>query len=100
VSLIRRTSVSRIAAFLSFFVYLLSQFGQTVIEAQAAKLYTKKVNGTPVEKGVAFPVCISVNDIVCNHSPLSSEEVVRADRVFEAACSDRFQVHRDCASLS
>ena len=54
----------------------LCQFGTTVIDASVAKLYNKKVNGQPVEKGVAFPVCISVNDIVCNHSPLASEELV------------------------
>jgi len=29
-----------------------------------------------VERGVAFPVCVSVNDVICNHSPLASEEVV------------------------
>mmetsp|Transcript_8506 Transcript_8506/g.12588 ORF Transcript_8506/g.12588 Transcript_8506/m.12588 type:complete len:400 (-) Transcript_8506:60-1259(-) len=53
----------------------LCQFGTTVIETQAAKLYTKKVEGAAVEKGVAFPVCISVNEIVCNHSPLPTEEL-------------------------
>jgi hypothetical protein len=55
----------------------LCQFGTAVMEAQANKLYTKKVGGKVVERGVAFPVCISVNDVVCNHSPLSSEELVR-----------------------
>uniref|UniRef100_A0A7S1ZIC8 Peptidase M24 domain-containing protein n=2 Tax=Ditylum brightwellii TaxID=49249 RepID=A0A7S1ZIC8_9STRA len=53
----------------------LCQFGTTVIEVQTAKLYTKKVNGVAVERGVAFPVCISVNDVICNHSPLASEEL-------------------------
>mmetsp|Transcript_41746 Transcript_41746/g.42352 ORF Transcript_41746/g.42352 Transcript_41746/m.42352 type:complete len:406 (-) Transcript_41746:291-1508(-) len=54
----------------------LCNFGTTVIDASAAKLYTKKVNGKEaIEKGVAFPVCISVNEIVCNHSPLVSEEL-------------------------
>lgn len=53
----------------------LCQFGTTVIEAQTSKLYTKKVKGTAIERGVAFPVCISVNDTVCNHSPLTSEEL-------------------------
>jgi methionine aminopeptidase len=50
------------------------QFGTTIMEAAVDKLYTKQKQ---LEKGVAFPVCISVNDIVCNHSPLSSEELVR-----------------------
>jgi len=53
----------------------LCQFGTTVMETAAKKLYTKKVNGVLLDRGVAFPVCISVNDVVCNHSPLSSEEV-------------------------
>ncbi|KAI2507093.1 Proliferation-associated protein [Fragilaria crotonensis] len=50
-------------------------FGSSVMEAAAGKLYTKKVNGVLMDRGVAFPVCISVNDIVCNHSPLLSEEI-------------------------
>jgi hypothetical protein len=54
------------------------EFGQTIITTQSAKLYTKKVNGQVVDRGVAFPVCISVNDIVCNHSPLPNEERVSA----------------------
>lgn len=53
----------------------LCQFGTTVIDTQASKLYTKKVKGVAVERGVAFPVCVSVNNVVCNHSPLSSEEL-------------------------
>eukprot|EP00543_Licmophora_paradoxa_P000408 CAMPEP_0202443590 /NCGR_PEP_ID=MMETSP1360-20130828/2806_1 /ASSEMBLY_ACC=CAM_ASM_000848 /TAXON_ID=515479 /ORGANISM="Licmophora paradoxa, Strain CCMP2313" /LENGTH=400 /DNA_ID=CAMNT_0049059317 /DNA_START=92 /DNA_END=1294 /DNA_ORIENTATION=+ len=54
----------------------LCQFGTTVMQAQAGKLYTKKnSDGQLMDRGVAFPVCISVNDIVCNHSPLASEEL-------------------------
>jgi hypothetical protein len=54
----------------------LCEFGHTVMEAQANKLYTKKVAGKTIDRGVAFPVCISVNDVVCNHSPLPTEETV------------------------
>mmetsp|Transcript_49763 Transcript_49763/g.120629 ORF Transcript_49763/g.120629 Transcript_49763/m.120629 type:complete len:120 (+) Transcript_49763:213-572(+) len=54
----------------------LCEFGTKVMEAQAAKLYTKKVNGKAIDRGVAFPVCISVNDMVCNFSPLETEETV------------------------
>lgn len=50
------------------------EFGHTVVDGQAQKLFTKKVNGQPIDRGVAFPVCISVNDVVCNHSPLPSED--------------------------
>ena len=46
------------------------------MESQTSKLYNKKSSGVAVEKGVAFPVCISVNDVICNRSPLSSEELV------------------------
>lgn len=53
----------------------LCQFGTTILEAQTGKLYNKKVNGVAIEKGVSFPVCISVNEVICNHSPLSSEEL-------------------------
>jgi hypothetical protein len=56
----------------------LCEFGHTVIQAGVSKLYTKKVNGVAMDRGVAFPVCISVNDIVCNHSPLVEEERVRS----------------------
>jgi curved DNA binding protein len=53
----------------------LCQFGTAIINTEASKLYTKKVNGSLIERGVAFPVCISVNELVCNHSPLASEEL-------------------------
>lgn len=53
----------------------LCQFGTTLIDTECSKLYTKKVNGVAVERGVAFPVCVSVNEVVCNHSPLISEEL-------------------------
>jgi len=53
----------------------LCKFGATIIDTSASKLYQKKVKGVAIEKGVAFPVCVSVNDVICNHSPLGSEEV-------------------------
>jgi methionine aminopeptidase len=48
-------------------------------------LYTKKVDGKLVDRGVAFPICISVNDVVCNHSPLATEETV---------CNSDYVLHR------
>lgn len=51
-------------------VLALCEFGTTVMETAASKLYTKKVNGETIDRGVAFPVCVSVNDVVCNFSPL------------------------------
>ena len=55
----------------------LCNFGTTIINTSANKLYQKKVKGVGVERGVAFPVCVSVNDVICNLSPLGSEELVR-----------------------
>ena len=57
-------------------------FGTTIINTQCAKLYTKKVNGVNVERGVAFPVCVSVNDVICNFSPLASEELVSSILIY------------------
>jgi methionine aminopeptidase len=35
---------------------------------------------------VAFPVCVSVNDVICNHSPLASEETVSSDSWLFCVC--------------
>lgn len=65
----------------------LCEFGHKVIEASATKLYTKKVEGKQVDRGVAFPVCISVNDVVCNHSPLPTEETVSSQYLIYSCTS-------------
>ena len=44
-------------------------FGDSLILKQTAKSFKSK----KIEKGVAFPTCISVNDCVCNFSPLAAE---------------------------
>lgn len=54
----------------------LCEFGHTVLTTQAAKVYTKKIDGQVIDRGVAFPVCVSVNDIVCNDSPLPNDQRV------------------------
>jgi len=33
------------------------------------------VKGQAIDRGVAFPVCVSVNDVVCNNSPLPTDEL-------------------------
>jgi hypothetical protein len=68
----------------------LCEFGIKVLEAAAAKLYTKKVNGKTMDRGVAFPVCISVNDTVCNFSPLENEEVVSTHGIIDPKYSIGF----------
>jgi hypothetical protein len=42
-------------------------------QQRCAQIFRNKVKGRAVEKGVAFPTCVSVNDCVCNNSPLESE---------------------------
>ena len=51
-------------------------FGDTVIGSLTAGIYQKKVNGVAVEKGCAFPTCISLNECLCHNSPLSSDPAV------------------------
>ena len=41
-----------------------------VIEGQTAGLFK---NDKEMEKGLAFPTCLSVNECVCHFSPLTSE---------------------------
>lgn len=45
------------------------EFGDKEIESEVSKVYNKK----KLEKGIAFPVCISVNEICGHFSPLKSE---------------------------
>jgi methionine aminopeptidase len=63
----------------------LCEFGHSILNKSAAKLYTKKSNGAVMDRGVAFPVCVSVNDVVCNDSPLLSEERVRCVTLRQSA---------------
>ena len=44
-------------------------FGNAVVEFQCKKIFKNK----KVEKGLAFPTCISVNECVCHNSPLPAE---------------------------
>lgn len=47
----------------------LCAMGDKVMEEETGKLYNKKVKGRKIEKGVAFPTCISINDQVGNFCP-------------------------------
>jgi len=51
----------------------LCKFGDTVIMQKCSTIYQKKVKGKTIEKGVAFPTCVSLNECVCHNSPLESE---------------------------
>jgi curved DNA binding protein len=50
------------------------EIGDKMIEEETGKLYNKKKEGAKkIEKGVAFPTCISVNELVGHFSPLKGE---------------------------
>jgi len=49
------------------------QFGDTVVSQACASIYQKKVKGAAIEKGIAFPTCMSVNEVVCHNCPLASD---------------------------
>jgi len=58
----------------------LCNIGDSAVDEAVAKIYNQKKEGKKVEKGSAFPTCISVNNCVGHYSPLSSEDkVVVAD---------------------
>lgn len=56
-------------------IYDICKFGDEDIEQRCANVYKAKdkKTGKVVMKGVAFPVCISVNECICHCSPLASE---------------------------
>lgn len=54
----------------------LCKMGDELIEAKCEKVYTKKEKGEKIRKGVAFPTCITPNELCANYSPLVSESRV------------------------
>jgi len=56
---------------------VLCQLGDEAIEEATGKIYNGKgKDGKKIEKGIAFPTCISPNHCVGHYSPLVSEDVV------------------------
>uniref|UniRef100_A0A7S0B9Y9 Peptidase M24 domain-containing protein n=1 Tax=Pyrodinium bahamense TaxID=73915 RepID=A0A7S0B9Y9_9DINO len=54
-------------------IAMLCEIGDKIIGEETAKLYNKKDKGRKIEKGVAFPTCISVNELIGHFSPLKGE---------------------------
>ncbi|KAL9242589.1 hypothetical protein vseg_016575 [Gypsophila vaccaria] len=52
----------------------LCEKGDAFIREQTGSMY--KNAKKKIERGVAFPTCISVNNVVCHYSPLASDESV------------------------
>jgi len=52
----------------------LCEMGDKIMEEETGKLYNKKdKDGKKPEKGIAFPTCVSINDILGHFSPLKGE---------------------------
>ena len=51
----------------------LCELGDKLILEETSTVFTKKVEGKAVEKGVAFPTCICINTVICNFSPIKSD---------------------------
>jgi curved DNA binding protein len=51
-------------------VLTLCEMGDTMILEETAKVFKKEKD---MKKGIAFPTCISVNNIICYYSPLRSD---------------------------
>eukprot|EP00933_Yihiella_yeosuensis_P026392 TRINITY_DN2046_c0_g2_i1.p1 TRINITY_DN2046_c0_g2~~TRINITY_DN2046_c0_g2_i1.p1 ORF type:complete len:407 (-),score=141.58 TRINITY_DN2046_c0_g2_i1:77-1219(-) len=55
-------------------IFTLCDLGDKIIEEETGKLYNKKdKEGRKMEKGIAFPTCISVNELFGHFSPLKGE---------------------------
>merc|ERR1719482_1738222 len=52
------------------------KLGDDSVDEAVGKIYNAKKEGKKVEKGSAFPTCISVNNCVGHYSPLTSEDKV------------------------
>jgi curved DNA binding protein len=51
----------------------LIKIGEAIIAERCAAIYRTKVKGKDVEKGVSFPICISINECVCHNCPLDND---------------------------
>lgn len=51
----------------------LCELGDKSLEEETGKLYNKKVKEKKIEKGIAFPTCISVNEVAGHFSPLKGD---------------------------
>lgn len=48
--------------------------GDSLIEQKSSLIFRNKSKKSHIEKGIAFPVCLSVNECVCHNSPLTSDD--------------------------
>jgi curved DNA binding protein len=65
--------------------------GDELMEEKLAGIYKTKKGGKTIEKGLAFPVCLSVNECVCHFSPLASDP-----EQVELAAGDMVKIDLGC----
>merc|ERR1711972_761719 len=72
------------------------ELGDKIMEEETGKLYNKKPKGEKegdkarkIEKGIAFPTCISVNEIAGHFSPLKGESRQPIELVQSSAKASR-----------
>ena len=57
----------------------LCSLGDASVDEAVSKIYKQKKEGKKVEKGSAFPTCISVNNIAGHASASAEDETVLAE---------------------
>jgi curved DNA binding protein len=60
-------------------ILTICELGDSIMIEETGKLYNKKVKDKKIEKGVAFPTCISVNEYVGHYSPMKGESSTLKD---------------------
>ena len=59
-------------------IYTICQEGDKLMEEELRKVFNNK-KSKKLERGIAFPTCISVNNIMGHYSPVKDESVQLAD---------------------
>jgi len=60
-------------------VATLCEMGDKIMEEETGKLYNKKVKDKKIEKGIAFPTCVTPNELLGHFSPLKGESKLLKD---------------------
>eukprot|EP00918_Siedleckia_nematoides_P018072 GHVU01038685.1.p1 GENE.GHVU01038685.1~~GHVU01038685.1.p1 ORF type:complete len:408 (+),score=118.73 GHVU01038685.1:105-1328(+) len=53
--------------------------GDELITTRTSVVYNKREKGQKIDKGIAFPTCLSVNEVCGHYSPLEDDETVLKD---------------------
>jgi hypothetical protein len=78
------------------YVYYLLVVIFAILQKTSLIFKNKNKAGKVVLKGIAFPVCLSVNEIVCHCSPLDSEDAVSFFDCCVLVFVLEIETHRSC----